>query len=114
MALWEVCDADEGSVGLSGAPADPEFSPSGSTVLYTRTAEGVRELAWDANGSHSAIRMGGFIPAQPDWQPCVAGRDGQLPIGDAAAEAAAAGLLACCSPLTAITVHAGLASARMP
>ena len=73
MTLWEVREADEGPVGLSGAPSDPEFSPSGSTVVYTRTTEGVRELAWDANGSHSAIRMGGFVPAQPDWQPCVAG-----------------------------------------
>lgn len=73
VTLWEVREADEGPVGLSGAPSDPEFSPSGTTVVYTRTTEGVRELAWDANGSHSAIRMGGFVPAQPDWQPCVAG-----------------------------------------
>ena len=97
VTLWEVREEDEGPVGLSGAPSDPEFSPSGSTVVYTRTTEGVRELAWDANGSHSAIRMGGFIPAQPDWQPCVAGVTVSCR-SVTPAEAAAARPLACHSP----------------
>ena len=63
--------------GLGRAPRGargPRSSPRPARRSCTRgPPSGVRELAWDANGSHSAIRMGGFIPAQPDWQPCVAG-----------------------------------------
>ena len=113
VALWEVWDEGEGSVGLSGAPADPEFSPSGSTVVYTRTAEGVRELAWDANGSHSAIRMGGFIPAQPDWQPCVAGVTISCRSVTPPQKPPPLALVACSSPLSVVTVIQGR-SVRMP